>query len=41
VVGGRAADVAEGLDLAAASIDGGAAAAALDALVAVSQRPVD
>jgi anthranilate phosphoribosyltransferase len=38
VVGGRAADVGEGLELAAESIDDGAAAAALDALVAVSQR---
>lgn len=41
VVGGRAGDLAEGLELAAASIDGGGAAGALERLVAVSQREHD
>ena len=38
VVAGLAADLAAGVDAAAASIDGGSAAGALDALVRVSQR---
>ncbi len=38
VVAGQAADVGEGIDLAARSIDSGAAAGALERLVAVSQR---
>jgi len=39
VVGGKAATLAEGVTLAAVAIDSGAAAAALDHLVAITNRP--
>lgn len=41
VVAGKATDIAEGIELAAGSIDGGHAAAALGALVRVSQAQVE
>ena len=39
VAGGRAADLAEGLRVAARSVDGGAALGKLDALIALTRTP--